>query len=401
MMNLIWKNTLVYLKRKQMLMVVFILPMVSVLLLGGLFSNMILAKRTVDPMEVIIVDQEQSMFSKMLIRHFENTESFSKLVHVISATEKEANTIYEEGRITGIITIPEDFSASLLYLENHPIQVRVNPQHLMKAYILENLLDSYSKYVSSVDITVTMVYDELLQSGVPQEAVSKVNDEISYSLITTALDRNSFFSFQPIETIPSTTSFTYFTIAIFVLFVLYTGLLGANDLLIEKQSGCLDRISTTSISISTFIGSKIIVLSGFMFLQSMILFIPAYFFMGNLNFSNLWEPAVFIIICIGFSVSMALFFAGVFSTEQRATIVGNISILLWALIGGSFIPLQLMPPALQKLAQISPNYWMIKGLLFLSSGYGIEKILGSVGVLLIVGAGITILSKMCFRKFSG
>ena len=47
--------------------------------------------------------------------------------------------------------------------------------------------------------------------------------------------------------------------------------------------------------------------------------------------------------------------------------VGNIFVFICALAGGSFLPLQLMPLEIQKLAALTPNYWIIRASLYMMS----------------------------------
>jgi ABC-type multidrug transport system permease subunit len=68
-------------------------------------------------------------------------------------------------------------------------------------------------------------------------------------------------------------------------------------------------------------------------------------------------------------------------------------------VGGSMIPLFIMPPVLQKIALLSVNYWGIQGFydLFWRS-LPLEAILPRILVLMGIGFIMTLTSILLFRK---
>jgi ABC-type multidrug transport system permease subunit len=68
-------------------------------------------------------------------------------------------------------------------------------------------------------------------------------------------------------------------------------------------------------------------------------------------------------------------------------------------IGGSMIPLFIMPAILQKIALISVNYWGIQGFYDLFwRVLPLKEILPKILILLIIGTVMTIASIRLFRK---
>jgi ABC-type multidrug transport system permease subunit len=68
------------------------------------------------------------------------------------------------------------------------------------------------------------------------------------------------------------------------------------------------------------------------------------------------------IIATSFAVSsLGIILAAIAKTRQQAQNLSTIIILVMSAIGGSMIPLFIMPSILQKIALLSVNYWGIQG----------------------------------------
>lgn len=66
-------------------------------------------------------------------------------------------------------------------------------------------------------------------------------------------------------------------------------------------------------------------------------------------------------LCISFAASsLGFLFGHMFRTTNQALPVGSITIVLLAAIGGIWVPIELFPPVLHRLAQVSPLYWSME-----------------------------------------
>jgi ABC-2 type transport system permease protein len=93
-----------------------------------------------------------------------------------------------------------------------------------------------------------------------------------------------------------------------------------------------------------------------------------------------------------------MFISSLFRRDENVILVSNIYIFINAIIGGSIIPIHYMPNALRKIAIITPNYWMIKGMLYLDSGYRYTYGIIIMGVFVLISIVLTYLSFMRYRS---
>jgi ABC-2 type transport system permease protein len=95
-------------------------------------------------------------------------------------------------------------------------------------------------------------------------------------------------------------------------------------------------------------------------------------------------------------------YGGTTTVRQGATISG-ILMLIFAFLGGAFIQLQSFPPAVRRIAPISPFFWGNSGYQdLLQADGGVSDILPNVGVLaglgvLLLGAGAALLQRRLGR----
>lgn len=401
MLQLILKDIKMMFHFKQLLVISIIFPLLILGLLGFAFTDFVEHKSIVDQIDIGLVNQDNSQASEILVNDFMSNDAFSKLFRLIEHDEVEAKEKFSTGEINAIIEIPQGFSQSLFYFENEPIHLTINPEEPLKSLVLKNIMESYSKYVQTTDIAVYSLYKQMKAVGIPNDDIRRVNDAFSVDMIFTSLGRDKLFQEKPITTIPSSTSMEYFIIASGVLLVMYMGLIGANLMIYEKDTMCLDRYMISSGSILKLILSKIIVLVLLGLFQVLLFLFPLGMIMGiDLGYS-VFDFLVFLVISLLHISSLAIFVGSIIKTEELATLVGNLGILIIGLIGGSFFPLKLMPSFMYSFSQLTPNHWIIKGFLFLIKDYKLDDILSSIVVLSIGSILMVTISFLKLRHRSG
>lgn len=401
MCQLILKDIKMIFHFKQLLVISVVFPLLIFALLGFAFTDFVEHKSIVDQIDIGVVNNDNSQASEMLISDFKNNETFSKLFRIIELDEREAPEKFSTGEINAIIEIPQNFSESLFYFENEPIHLTINPEEPLKSLILKNIMESYSKYVQTADVAVYSLYKQMKDVDIPAADVKRMNDAFSVNMIFTALGRDKMFQEKPITTVPSSTSMEYFIIASGALLVMYMGLIGANLVIYERDSMCLDRFRVSSGSIFKFVLSKMIVLVLLGLFQVFLFLFPLGMIMGidmGYSFSSLM---IFLLVSLTHISSLSIFVGSIIKTEELATLVGNLGILLLGLVGGSFFPLKLMPSFMYNISQLTPNHWIIKGFLFLIKGFQLSDIYASIAVLSIGSVVLLSISFLKLRQRSG
>jgi ABC-2 type transport system permease protein len=106
------------------------------------------------------------------------------------------------------------------------------------------------------------------------------------------------------------------------------------------------------------------------------------------------------IISTAFAVSgLGIFLAAVAKTRQQAQNLSTIIILIMSAIGGSMIPIFIMPVILQRIALLSVNYWGIQGFYDIFwRALPLEAILPKILILTGIGIVMTLASVQLFKR---
>jgi ABC-2 type transport system permease protein len=370
---------------------------VLIILIIGTYCNMTnqTQKKQEPVVQFGVVDMDDSDYSKLLLKYFKESESFSSYINIIQGSKEEINKAFKEGKLDIVLTIPEKFAENMIYLEHLPVKVVINTTDTTKAIFLKNILESYEKYISAVEINCVTLYDTMSKSKMDSKLIDKKNIEISYDLIFTALGKEEFFRYEEIGNFPSTTILNYYLSAILAILLMYSALYVGFQLMKEKQEGTLRRLHTTGLPISTVLFEKIIFSATVIFTITMITYLLPKFAQGApINIKIAIFYLCFIILCISF----AILISGIFHKIQNYMIIGNFISFLFIIIGGGIIPIMYLPTELVNLAKLTPVYWFINLSLLIQNGIEQGAFIKLILVLLAGTLLFSILSKVAYSR---
>ncbi len=130
----------------------------------------------------------------------------------------------------------------------------------------------------------------------------------------------------------------------------------------EKQEGMLKKLLCSPIPPNYILFGKLVFANIISIIQLSIMFIYAWLFFGLDIMHHL--PSLILIIltmafaCSGFGIVLASFA----KTRQQVQGFSSIIVLIMSGIGGSMIPIFVMPEIMQKIAVFTVNYWAIQGI---------------------------------------
>ena len=173
------------------------------------------------------------------------------------------------------------------------------------------------------------------------------------------------------------------------------------SLLDEKQEGMLKKLLCAPLSPNYILLGKLVFANIISIIQLIIMFVYAWLILG-LDILNHLPSLVLIIFtiayaCSGFGVVLASFA----KTRQQVQGYSTIIVMVMSAIGGSMIPIFVMPEIIRNMAVVSVNYWGIQGIydIFLEL-LPITDItfLSRVFVLVGIGTFLNFIALYMFRK---
>ncbi len=146
-----------------------------------------------------------------------------------------------------------------------------------------------------------------------------------------------------------------------VMFLLFSATGAGGALIEEAESGTLDRILATRVSMGTLLAGKLVYLAGVGITQLTLMFVWGAVFFGVELWTHL--PGFFIMtVSTALACStFGLLLASVCRSRMQLVALANLSILLMSALGGSMYPRFLMPEKMQKFGLLTLNAWALDG----------------------------------------
>jgi ABC-2 type transport system permease protein len=154
---------------------------------------------------------------------------------------------------------------------------------------------------------------------------------------------------------------SFYAAAIGVMFLLFTASGSAGVLLDEADSGTLDRVLSSHITMTSLLAGKLTYNILLAFTQLTVMFLWGWAVFHLDLFSHI--PG-FIVMGLCTAVAVAAFgmlLASLCHTRAQLGAVSTLLILIMSSVGGSMFPRYLMPPAMQKAGLFTINAWAIDG----------------------------------------
>lgn len=157
------------------------------------------------------------------------------------------------------------------------------------------------------------------------------------------------------------------TVAFIVLFLMITSTVNAALIIKDKTNGTFKRYSYSPQNSGTYIAGNVIynfVITYFQFFISAsviaILRIKVHINYSDFLLMGIWAAAI--------ATAFGTCIATLFNSEMYANLFSACIALVLSLIGGTFIPFEKMPSALQQISLISPVRWFINITSFMEKG---------------------------------
>lgn len=366
MINLLKKDMKITIKTKKLIITLLIF----IFIWGSfsyLFKDYMAEQRLLDQVSIGLVDEEDSPLTRLLLDNFKNNDAFTGLFHLTIASEEDLLEQYANNELSAIIYLPTTFTDSLFRFENTPLYMTLNPNFPLKNTVLESIMSSYSNYIKAVDVGIYSMYRVLKSEGIPTDDLNDINNKISLNMVMTALNRNELIDYQPIDTFPSSGSLAYFTYTILILIMIFIATSGSSAYHDEIQNGCLHRFICTGQNLLYYTLSKFVVLLFYIMLLMLPFLLINSQLQNHLSLLEHLKLLVLFTVAAGCFVSLSLTLGLLLSKKKVSHLFSTLITLILGLLGGQFLPLQVMPKVIQNIASFTPNYWLLRFSLYINN----------------------------------
>lgn len=154
---------------------------------------------------------------------------------------------------------------------------------------------------------------------------------------------------------------SFYAAAIGVMFLLFTASGASGSLLDEADSGTLDRVLSSRVTMTTLLAGKLTFCTLLAFAQLVVMFLWGWA-VFHLDFFAHIPGFIVMGLCTAFAVAaFGMLLASMCHTRGQLGAVSTLLILVMSSVGGSMFPRYMMPEAMQKAGLFTINAWAIDG----------------------------------------
>ena len=377
-LNIAWKDTLLRFASPSELLFFLLLPVLFIFIVSGFATGQGSGDNRI---VILVVDEDGGALSTNLVHTLESSKSVRPEV----LTADQAAKTFDAGDSPALLTIPDGFETALRAGRPLELALQVTPSNA-NSLAAEQAIQAAAAQASQAlaaangsviaaervrpfagDAERTMYFDASLHAAQSlfETAPQRINS------IERVQDENESYS-----------GAAQGTAGQMIIWVLIP-LLGTSAMMAyERATGTLKRLLTTPTPKSTYLLGTITGQYGMGIVQMLILV-----GFGALVMKVDWgPPGALLAVLLAFglaAVAMGTMMGTFVKTESQA---GGMSIMLgmvMGLLGGCMWPLELFPPAMQKIVHVLPTTWAMQALTDLTMrGEGLLAVLPEIGVLL-------------------
>jgi ABC-2 type transport system permease protein len=432
--HIIARDLRIVFKDRGTILLGFAVPIVLFTVFVLIFGGMSSSADDINPIRLIVVDEDGSKQSKQLVSllgHLEpvtvRTERKTKdAEEPVPYTAETARQAVVEGDVSTALIIPKDFASGLqehlfaeydslpalkiLYDAAVPIEAQV-VRGLLQQVVFMSLMDTWA--VTGVDLMAEELALDEDTSSQMSSWMREVFDELETLREQESADPDTaeagggvgLGSPIPIETVDVLGESKRSPVAamtaaqVVVMFLLFSVMYAAGSILQEQESGTLRRLLISPMTDWQFLLGRLGSTAIYGFLQIMVMYFYGWIVFKVDIFRDFPALIVMTAVTAASATALGLLLASLCRSMKQVESMSTLVVLSMSAIGGSMVPRFLMPKWMQNIGLISFNAWAIDGFYKIFwREMGILQILPQVCVLLAAGLVFFFIASHLFRK---
>jgi ABC-2 type transport system permease protein len=361
----------------------FVLPIAFFSIFAVIFGG---HRDSTPRVKVIVVDEDRSTASQRLIRGLEREGSLAVKkqpaakdgVEQADYTAATAEAAVKDDTAPVALIIPHGFGENPIAFgasgENRPtIQLLKDSSNLIAAQVVTGLLQKVamtampdlmaeqgSKYLGRFAGGLTPEQRKRIDEGLNE--LRRLENSDDQSSASGDLNRSMPVAVATRDVVGQNRDMvSFYAAAIGVMFLLFTASGASGSLLDEAESGTLDRVLSSRVTMANLLAGKLVYSMLLAFSQLVVMFVWAW-----LVFKVDFIPHIPGFAVMGLSTAFAvgafgMLLASICRTRAQLGPLSTLVILLMSSVGGSMFPRYFMSESMQKAGLLTINAWAIDG----------------------------------------
>jgi ABC-2 type transport system permease protein len=359
---------------------------------------------------VVIVNQDEGDLGQTLVDIFNSVELAELFEPSLGTSPEAARQLVDEDEVAAAIIIPSGFSRSVIPLQedfangNTPdvvkIEMYANPSRPTSAGIIKAILDEYMSRIDEGTVSAQTSIMQLMLTGriLPNEAqaageamanqLGEPSETSAGITLNTSTAEGEEVEFDVLA---------YLAPGMALMFLMFTVSYGGRSILAEKAGGTLPRLLVSPTSATQILGGKVfgIFLTG---VAQMLILIGGTSLLFQLKWGDTLGVIVLVLAAVFGATGWGMLITALARSTAQVGSIGSAMMLIFGILGGSFISLENMPAYIQTLSRITPNSWALDGFTTLALGGTLTALSTPITALLTMGGVLFVISVFLFGR---
>lgn len=358
-------------------------------------------------LRVLVYDEDNSLLSRWLQAGASDATWDERLELV--PVGAEGYGMMEEGEANAMLHIPEGFTESFLAGSPVTLEVIKNPAQRFLPQLVEEGVGVGAAVLSQVSAVfgpeLATIHGLMIGDEFPTDPqIGSLSVEINRKL--RGLDR---YLFPPVITLEAVTLgaegqdeggfniMAYFLPGMSIFGILFLAQAGSRDILLERENGLLRQLLTAPVSVGQYLAGKCLSVVAVTWMGFLILVV-----IGMALGVSWGPPPAVVLLMTATSLAAAgtmVLIMSLVGSQRQGDALTTILIIVWSLLGGSFISLEGIPSFLLPLSRSTLTYWAVDGFTgLIQHGEQLIDIVPNVVVLATAGGILLALGALTLRR---
>lgn len=395
------KDLLISIRNRSSWMILILMPIVLILILSAVFGKG--DEVSFFPAKIVVVNLDKGAsgpFNLNLSEQFMQFLQSKEMQKVVTVTtvssEEEARKAVRAGTVKAGIVIPANFTTAFFSSENSNLHVLGDAAATIIPGIIKSITDSFLTVMEANRIqmttTATVVGELQLSPAIQMQVMSELMQK------PTIRELPITFKEKVEKGRKSLSNSGYYSAAMAVMFLLFAGNLGVFLILEEWENRTMMRLKTSAITKGALVFGKflMVMILGVAQLAILILFTML---ITKVSWGNSFTGLAFLSVAgVAAIAALCIFVAAITKTSNSANAVNWIAIQILSFLGGSYVPVTIMPPFVRFISRLTPNGQALNGYMTLMQGGSFHDVLGT-GLILFGFAAVFLIIGSYFMQF--
>lgn len=298
-----------------------------------------------------IINNDNSKTSNLIINSLENKDGYN----VNEVSKEDINNLFSEKAIDVAIEFKDGFEKEIINGNISKVKITA---------IEDDGIGNMIKEL--VNMEMTNIREISLASDKKEDVYYKALDNYSSSISVN-------ISKESLNDLHSNYTSSQVYIGFLIMFMLIRGMRTAYRIFEEKDENIYMRIFMAPVSTLEYYLADII--SGYISILIQVILGVVSINILNVE-TGLRNIELFIILAlVGLvSISLALCCRAFSKNRTEASNIFNFANMLLLMVGGAFVPLEIMPPLIEKISYFTPVRWAMKSISDIQQGYSFSEV---------------------------